>query len=142
MRPVCPFITFCRAKRDQVKAANPNAVFGDMGRLLYALWKDLSDSEKAAYRSDGGRDVIDAVVYDTLRPGCPFITFCHAKRDQVKAANPNAAFGDTGRLLYALWKDLSESEKEAYRRDVVVDGAVSGLRRSHRLRNKLRGVKL
>jgi hypothetical protein len=81
-----------------------------------------------------------------MRPVCPFITLCRAKRDQVKAENPNAAFGDIGRLLYALWKDLSDSERAAYRsdggRDVVVDGAVSGLRRSNRLRNKLLGVKL
>ena len=80
-----------------------------------------------------------------LRPA-PFLQFCHAKRDQVKAANPNAAFGEIGRLLIALWKDLSDSERAAYRsddrRDVVVDGAVSGLRRSNRLKNKLLGVKL
>lgn len=43
-----------------------------------------------------------------------FINFCHAKRDEVKAANPMSKLGDTGKLLAAMWKEMSESEKEIY----------------------------
>jgi len=91
----------------------------------------------------------------------PFIAFCYAKRDEVRAANPMARFGDMSRLLSARWKELSESEKSAYavpRHDGFVisneesayavprhDGFVisnedSGLRRSSRLRNKRLGL--
>ena len=48
-RAVSPFIAFCKAKRDEVKAANPTAKFGDMSKLLSALWKELSENEKMAY---------------------------------------------------------------------------------------------
>jgi hypothetical protein len=48
-RSVSPFIAFCKAKRDYIKEANPNAELGDVGRLLSAAWKELSDSEKALY---------------------------------------------------------------------------------------------
>ena len=48
-RAVSPFIAFCKAKRDDIKDANPTAELGDMGRLLSAAWKDLSENEKALY---------------------------------------------------------------------------------------------
>jgi hypothetical protein len=48
-RSVYPFIAFCKAKRDYIKEANPTAELGDMGRLLSAAWKELSDSEKELY---------------------------------------------------------------------------------------------
>lgn len=75
----------------------------------------------------------------------PYIAFCEAKRDEVKAANTTAAFGDTARILSTLWKEMSESEKAVYadprllrQRDPESTG--DGLRRSNRLRNKARGV--
>jgi hypothetical protein len=43
-RPISPFIAFCKANRDEVKAANPNANFGDIAKILTTLWK-----EKCAY---------------------------------------------------------------------------------------------
>jgi len=74
----------------------------------------------------------------------PFIAFCYAKRDEVRAANPMARFGDMSRLLSARWKELSESEKSAYavpRHDgFVISNEDSGLRRSSRLRNKRLGL--
>lgn len=48
-RPECPFIAFCKANRVQVKAANPTAEFGDVGRMLSDEWKQLNESEKAVY---------------------------------------------------------------------------------------------
>lgn len=48
-RAISPFIAFCHIKRDEVKAANPTAGFGDMGRLLAVIWKEMSQSEKMIY---------------------------------------------------------------------------------------------
>ena len=73
------------------------------------------------------------------RPVSPFITFCYAKRDEVKAANPNAEFGEIARILSSLWK-----EKTAYveprRVQLVASVNEPGLRRSSRLRNKNLGL--
>ena len=45
-----PYIVFCCANRDKIKAANPNASFGELGRLLGAAWGELSDAEKKVKR--------------------------------------------------------------------------------------------
>ena len=50
--PTAPsaYIIFCKEKRPDVQAKNPTATFGEMGKLLGALWGGLSDSEKAVSR--------------------------------------------------------------------------------------------
>ena len=42
-----PYIIFCKEKRPDVVAKNPSASFGEIGKLLGALWGSLSESEKA-----------------------------------------------------------------------------------------------
>lgn len=73
----------------------------------------------------------------------PFIAFCHAKRDELKAANPTA---DMGRMLAMLWKDMSVTERMAYA-DLSKSNRISlqtenpqEVRRSSRLRNKRLGL--
>jgi hypothetical protein len=81
----------------------------------------------------------------TRSASAPYIEFCKAKRDEVRASNPTAKFGDMGRLLLAIWKEMSESEKAAYanidENNVVASNQCEqGLRRSSRLRNKRLGI--
>jgi hypothetical protein len=142
MRPISPFIAFCDAHRDKVKAANPNAAFGETSRLLTQLWNELSDSEKAAYRNpvhEGVFMIVDSAPPSHKKHLPTFLAFCRAQRDQVCVNNPRAKLGEIDRILYDLWKDLSASEQEAYRKSVA-DG--TGLRRSTRLKNRLLGKKL
>ena len=40
--------------------------------------------------------------------------FCDAKRVEVKAANPGASFGETGKLLAAAWKDCPAEDKARF----------------------------
>ena len=37
-------------KRPEVKAKNPSATFGELGKILGAQWKALSDAQKASYK--------------------------------------------------------------------------------------------
>lgn len=79
------------------------------------------------------------------KPTSPFIAFCNAKRAEVKAANPNANFGDIARLLSVAWKELNGIEKSAYKAPhknnaVATSYCEPGLRRSSRLRNKRLGL--
>jgi len=84
----------------------------------------------------------------STRQMSPYIAFCYAKRDEVKAANPDASFGDMGRLLAALWKEQNENKKAMYteprtdttRECVVATSNEPELRRSSRLRNKRLGL--
>eukprot|EP00349_Pseudokeronopsis_sp_Brazil_P003013 CAMPEP_0202956542 /NCGR_PEP_ID=MMETSP1396-20130829/1050_1 /ASSEMBLY_ACC=CAM_ASM_000872 /TAXON_ID= /ORGANISM="Pseudokeronopsis sp., Strain Brazil" /LENGTH=72 /DNA_ID=CAMNT_0049673615 /DNA_START=48 /DNA_END=266 /DNA_ORIENTATION=+ len=51
-RAPSPYINFCTEQRPKLKAANPDASFGDLGKMLGEQWKKLSDSEKAKYKRD------------------------------------------------------------------------------------------
>ena len=44
------YITFCVTKRPEVIAANPNASFGELGRMLGAIWNSMSDADKAVIK--------------------------------------------------------------------------------------------
>jgi uncharacterized protein (DUF2237 family) len=72
----------------------------------------------------------------------PFIAFCNAKRDDFKAANPNADFCDISVLLAIRWKEMSNSERKSYveKRATHETVAEPELRRSSRLRNNRLGL--
>lgn len=38
--------------------------------------------------------------------------FSQEKRSDVKADNPETSFGDLGKILGQMWKDLSEDDKK------------------------------
>jgi hypothetical protein len=46
-RAPSPYIIFCSEKRAEVKAANPDATFGEMGKMLGQMWAALDEKEKA-----------------------------------------------------------------------------------------------
>ena len=41
---------FCEDKRAEIKAANPEAGFGEIGKLLAATWKECDADAKAQYQ--------------------------------------------------------------------------------------------
>ena len=41
---------FCKKERPAIVKANPNATFGEVGKLLGAAWGKLSDASKAKYK--------------------------------------------------------------------------------------------
>jgi hypothetical protein len=45
-RPLSAYMFFSQDWRERVKTENPNASFGEIGKLLGAKWKELSDEEK------------------------------------------------------------------------------------------------
>lgn len=47
---------FANEQRDNVRAENPDASFGQIGRLLGERWKALSDAEKAPYENKASAD--------------------------------------------------------------------------------------
>ncbi|KAG9007434.1 Non-histone chromosomal protein 6 [Tulasnella sp. JGI-2019a] len=57
------------------------------------------------------------------RPMSAFMYFCKDWRERVKAENPEASFGETGKLLGAKWKELDESEKTNYLEQAATDKA-------------------
>ncbi|KAN0065364.1 Non-histone chromosomal protein 6 [Thecaphora frezii] len=59
-RPLSAYMFFSQDHREKVKSENPDAGFGDVGRLLGAKWKEMSDSEKQPYLDMANRDKLRA----------------------------------------------------------------------------------
>lgn len=55
-RPLSAYMFFSQDHRERVKAENPEAGFGDVGRLLGAKWKEMSDAQKKPYNDMANRD--------------------------------------------------------------------------------------
>jgi hypothetical protein len=48
-RAPSPYILFTLAKREEIKAKNPEATFGEVAKLLGAAWKTIGEKEKAVF---------------------------------------------------------------------------------------------
>ena len=44
------YMQFVKVHYDEVKEENPDLSFGEIGRLLGEMWRDLSDEEKEEYK--------------------------------------------------------------------------------------------
>ncbi|KAG0255881.1 Non-histone chromosomal protein 6 [Mortierella polycephala] len=48
-KPMSAYLLFSNEWREKVKAQNPDASFGDLGRLLGEQWREYTDDQKAPY---------------------------------------------------------------------------------------------
>jgi len=55
-RALSAYMFFSQDWRERVKAENPDASFGEIGKLLGARWKELDDEEKKPYIEQAARD--------------------------------------------------------------------------------------
>ena len=67
---------------------------------------------------------------------CTVQLFCDAKREEIKAANPGAGFGETGKLLAAAWKECNAEDKANFQQQSQVGHLLSDS--SHDVSFKLR----
>ncbi|KAH9948480.1 high mobility group box domain-containing protein [Amylocystis lapponica] len=55
-RALSAYMFFSQDWRERIKTENPDAGFGEIGKLLGAKWKELDDSEKKPYIEQAARD--------------------------------------------------------------------------------------
>ncbi|TFY65549.1 hypothetical protein EVG20_g5531, partial [Dentipellis fragilis] len=55
-RALSAYMFFSQDWRERIKTENPDASFGEVGKLLGAKWKELDDSEKKPYVEQAARD--------------------------------------------------------------------------------------
>ncbi|EJU00226.1 Non-histone chromosomal protein 6 [Dacryopinax primogenitus] len=72
----------------------------------------VKSADAAPHRKRGSKKDKDA----PKRGLSAYLIFSNEWRDRVKAENPDASFGDVGRLLGAKWKELPDEEKKEYQR--------------------------
>jgi len=55
-RALSAYMFFSQDWRERIKTENPDASFGEVGKLLGAKWKELDDTEKKPYVEQAARD--------------------------------------------------------------------------------------
>ncbi|KAJ3093732.1 Non-histone chromosomal protein 6 [Phlyctochytrium planicorne] len=55
-KPMSPYLIWSNENRARIKEENPEAGFADIGKLLGAEWKKVTDSEKEAYKKMAEKD--------------------------------------------------------------------------------------
>ncbi|KIK64928.1 hypothetical protein GYMLUDRAFT_240279 [Collybiopsis luxurians FD-317 M1] len=55
-RALSAYMFFSQDWRERIKAENPDAGFGEVGKLLGAKWKELDEEEKKPYVEQASRD--------------------------------------------------------------------------------------
>ncbi|KAG6914599.1 hypothetical protein DXG01_016375 [Tephrocybe rancida] len=69
-------------------------------------------AEKAEKATRGGKGKKDPKA--PKRALSAYMFFSQDWRERIKAENPDAGFGEVGKLLGAKWKELDEEEKKPY----------------------------
>ncbi|KAG6841390.1 hypothetical protein C0991_011554 [Blastosporella zonata] len=55
-RALSAYMFFSQDWRERIKAENPDAGFGEVGKLLGAKWKELDEEEKKPYVEQAAKD--------------------------------------------------------------------------------------
>ncbi|KAF9264531.1 hypothetical protein L218DRAFT_958238 [Marasmius fiardii PR-910] len=55
-RALSAYMFFSQDWRERIKSENPDASFGEVGKLLGAKWKELDDDEKKPYIEQAAKD--------------------------------------------------------------------------------------
>uniref|UniRef100_A0A7S4HR37 HMG box domain-containing protein n=1 Tax=Odontella aurita TaxID=265563 RepID=A0A7S4HR37_9STRA len=130
------YMFFAKDARAKIKEQNPDASFGEMGKMVGQAWKKLSDEEKKKYeemaKDDGARykremanysassDDSDAGKKKVKDKNAPkknkssYMCFAAHIRPTVKEQNPKASFTELAKLIGEKWKNISDSEKQKY----------------------------
>ena len=67
-RAPSPYIVYCTENRDKIKAANPSATFGELGKLLGAAWGKMSDAQKKVKRFTPSLQITSSTQFPNANP--------------------------------------------------------------------------
>jgi len=125
-RAMSAFFLFAQDERPKVKAANPSASIGDIGKELGARWAKCPAAAKAGYEKKAAalkvKQQAEMAKYKAAKAKAAgpkralsaFFMFAADERPKVVSANPSASIGEIGKELGARWAKASASVKAAY----------------------------
>merc|ERR1711890_2828 len=125
-RAMSAFFLFAQDERPKVKAANPSASIGDIGKELGARWAKCPAAAKAGYEKKAAalkvKQQAEMAKYKAAKAKAAgpkralsaFFLFAGDERPKVVAANPSASIGEIGKELGARWAKASGAVKAAY----------------------------
>jgi len=124
-----------RSIREELAAKGTTEKTTSIAKMVSKAWKALSQSERDAWEERASQDKARYEVEKTMytgpwkvpakkraikdpnapkRPMSAFLSFSHAKRAEVKEANPNLTNAEISRVLAQLWKDAAENDKKTH----------------------------
>ncbi|KAH7103682.1 high mobility group box domain-containing protein [Auriculariales sp. MPI-PUGE-AT-0066] len=59
-RALSAYMFFVQDNRENIKEENPDAKFGEIGKLLGARWKEMTDADKKPYNEKAAKDKLRA----------------------------------------------------------------------------------
>jgi len=59
-RPLSAYMFFSQDWRERIKTENPEAGFGEIGKLLGAKWKEMEEEDKKPYNEQAAADKVRA----------------------------------------------------------------------------------
>merc|ERR1711894_488391 len=125
-RAMSAFFLFAQDERPKVKAANPSASIGDIGKELGARWAKCPAGAKAGYEKKAGalkvKQQAEMAKYKAAKAKAAgpkralsaFFMFAADERPKVVNANPSASIGEIGKELGARWARASGAAKASY----------------------------
>jgi len=122
------YMFYCAEQRPKLKADNPDLSFSDLGKQLGSDWKELDSDAKAPYEEQAKKDKKrfedeGGVTKKTAkkrkqegpkRPLSAYMFFAQENRASIASDNPDAGFGELGKLVGQKWGELSTSDKAPY----------------------------
>lgn len=132
-KPLSAFMYFSKQNRAQVKAKNPDASFGALGKIMGDQWKSLSEAEKKKYEDLNAQDKIryEEEMKDYVPPPdledskkkkkrgpkktrSAYLFFQQDVLPELKSQYPNMKFGDVAKEIGKRWKLLNDQQKAPY----------------------------
>ncbi|KAL7488798.1 hypothetical protein ACHAW6_014413 [Cyclotella cf. meneghiniana] len=149
-RNMSAFFLYSNSHRERVKAEHPEAKFGDIAKYLSAEFKSLPDNEKAKWdslaqrdkeryqrdmesyvppsdESDSDSDAGKKKKKKKKDPNAPkrnqsaFFLYSNATRAEVRATNPDLAFGQVAQEISRNFKALPAEERQYWDQKAAAD---------------------
>jgi len=122
------YIFYSTEQRPILKEAEPSLEFGELNKRLGEQWNNLDADEKKKYEEMSAADkkrfedeggVTKSKGKKRKQEGpkralSAFMFFAQEWRPKLAEDNPDAGFGDLGKLVGEKWKELTASEKKPY----------------------------
>lgn len=141
-RAMTAYMLFSQEKRTQIKNDHPDVGFGQVGKLLGEAWAALPEGGKKKYNELAAKDKIryqkEIATYKEehpessdeeekpakkrkkkdpnapKKPCSAFFHFSKKMRPQIKEANPEASFGQLGKIIGEQWSKLGPEERKEF----------------------------
>lgn len=148
-KPMSAYLYFCKEKRAEVKAKNPEMKATEITSELGQMWREVKDTQDAEqymvlanadkdrYNSEKvdappkepkepkekkqRKQKVSTKVQGPKKPMSAYLYFCQEKREQVKAENPEMKPKEITAELGRLWNKIKETPKANKYKDQAED---------------------